>query len=159
LVIFETFTQKSCLMTCRTNRNLIKTMKNKLAKITLKVAFLACVAAALVAVPAVSRAENSTNAPAVPAAAKKHALPFHGKVASVDSAAMTFTVGTTMIGITSQTKITKDGQPAVFSDISVGETVRGSYKRDDAGKFIATLVRIGEMKKPSPASTNAPPAQ
>jgi hypothetical protein len=143
------------------NWKLNKTMKNTLAKITLKVTFLACVAAALAVVPAVSRADDSTNTPAATPAPKKHGLPFHGKVASVDSAAMTFTVGTMTIAITSTTKITKDGQPAVFSDITTGEMVRGSYKKDDSGTLNATLVRIGEMKKaaPAPASTNAPPAQ
>jgi hypothetical protein len=139
------------------NWKLNKTMNNKLAKITLKLTFLACIAAALVAVPAVSRADDSTNAAAATPAPKKHSLPFKGKVASVDPAAMTFTVGTMTIGITSTTKITKDGQPAVFSDITMGETVRGAYKKDDAGKLTASLVRIGEMKKAAPASTNAPP--
>jgi hypothetical protein len=140
------------------NWKLNKTMNHKLAKITLKLTFLACIATALVATPAISRAEDSTNTPAA-TPAKKHALPFKGKVASVDAAAMTFTVGTMTIGITSTTKITKDGQPAVFSDITTGETVRGSYKKDDAGKLTASLVRIGEMKKAGSASTNAPPAQ
>ena len=134
-------------------------MKTKLAKLTLKITFLACITAALAALPAISRADDSTNTPAATPAPKKHGLPFHGKVAAVDSAAMTFTVGTMTIGITSTTKITKDGQPAVFSDITTGEMVRGSYKKDDEGKMNATLVRIGEMKKAAPASTNAPPAQ
>jgi hypothetical protein len=120
---------------------------------------LACITAALAAMPAISRADDSTNTPAATPAPKKHSLPFHGKVASVDTAAMTFTVGTMTIGITSTTKITKDGQPAVFSDITMGEMVRGAYKKDDDGKMNATLVRIGEMKKAAPASTNAPPAQ
>jgi len=133
-------------------------MKTKLAKLTLKITFLACITAALAAMPAVSRADDATNTPAATPAPKKHALPFHGKVAAVDSAAMTFTVGTMTIGITSTTKITKDGQPAVFADITTGAMVRGSYKKDDEGKMNATLVRIGEMKK-APASTNAPPAQ
>ena len=123
-------------------------MKNNIAKITL----LSLVAAALVAVPSVSRAEDSTNTPAAAAPAhKKHNPPFHGKVVSVDAAAMTFTVGKMTIAITSTTKITKDGQPAVFSDITTGETVRGVYKKDDAGKLNALSVRIGEKKKKKPA--------
>jgi hypothetical protein len=134
-------------------------MKTKLAKLTLKITFLACITAALAAVPAISRADDATNTPSATPAPKKHPLPFHGKVASVDTAAMTFTVGTMTIGITSTTKITKDGQPAVFSDITMGEMVRGSYKKDDDGKMNATSVKIGEMKKAAPASTNAPPAQ
>jgi hypothetical protein len=133
-------------------------MKNKLAKVTC----LAIVAASLVAWPAISRAEDSTNAPAAQTPApKKHGLPFHGKVASVDPAAMTFTVGSTTVAITSTTKITKNGEPAVFADITAGEVVSGSYKKDADGKLNATTVRIGAKKKnaDAPATTNAPPAQ
>jgi hypothetical protein len=134
-------------------------MKNNLAKITLKLTFLACVAAALTAVPAVSRAEDSTNAAAATPAPKKHSNALHGKVVSVDAAAMTFTVGNSTISVTSTTKIFKDGQPAVFADITAGENVSIAYKKDDAGKMNATSVRIGEKKKPAPASTDAPAAK
>jgi hypothetical protein len=136
-----------------------QTMKNNIAKTTLKLTFLALVAAALAATPAICRADDATNTPAATPAPKKHGLPFHGKVASVDSTAMTFTVGTMTIAVTSTTKISKDGQPAVFSDITTGSMVRGSYKKDDSGNMNATLVRIGAMKTAAPASTNAPPAQ
>ena len=127
-------------------------MKNNIAKITL----FSLIAAALVAVPSVSRAGDATNAPAATTPApKKHAgTPFHGKVVAVETNAMTFTVGTMTIAITSETKITKDGQPAVFADITVGEAVRGSYKKDDAGKLNATTVRIGENKKPKGADAS-----
>lgn len=119
------------------------------------------VTAVLIATPGISRADDSTNAPATTPAPKKKSLPYHGKVASVDAQAMTFTVGTTTINVTSRTKITKDGEPGVFADITVGETVRGAYKKDDDGKYNASSVRIGAAKKPAPAtsSTNAPPTQ
>jgi hypothetical protein len=117
------------------------------------------VAAALVALPSVSRAEASTNTPPATAPAKKHGAPFHGKVAAVDTAAATVTVGTLTINITSETKITKDGKPATLSDIVVGETVGGSYKKDDAGKLNAATLRVGEKapkadkkKKDAPAA-------
>jgi hypothetical protein len=127
---------------------------------TAKLTCLALIAVALAAAPALSRADDTTNAPAAAAAApKKHgALPFHGKVAAVDPAAMTFTVGTMTISMTSATKISKNGQPGVFADITVGASVRGAYKKDDAGKLSATTIRIGEAKKSAPG-TNAPPAQ
>lgn len=119
-------------------------MKNNTVKITL----FALVTAALVALPAVSRAGDSTNASAATASApKKHSVPFHGKVAAVDAAAMTFTVGTMTIAVTSNTKITKDGKPATFAEITVGEHVGGAYKKNAAGKLDATSVRMGEMKK------------
>ena len=119
-------------------------MKNKFAKITL----LAFVAAALVAVPSASRAADSTNTPAASTSApKKRSLPFNGKVAAVDTAAATITVGQLTINITSVTKITKDGKPAILSDITVGATVSGAYKKDDAGKLNATTIKVGEKKK------------
>jgi hypothetical protein len=120
-------------------------MKKNTAKTTL----FALIAAVLVAVPFAGLAGDSTNTPTATAPApKKHSVPFHGKVAAVDSAAaMTFTVGTMTIAVTSDTKITKDGQPAVFADITPGATVRGSYKKDATGKLTAVSVRIGEKKK------------
>lgn len=120
-----------------------------------KIACLTFVAAALIGAPAISRAEDSTNAPAAQAPTpKKHGLPFHGKVASVDATAMTFTVGTMTIGISSTTKISKDGKPAVFADITVGENVVGSYKKDDAGKLTASSVKIGAAKKKAAPATD-----
>jgi hypothetical protein len=126
-------------------------MKNNIAKTTL----FSLIAAALVAVPSVSRAADATNPPAAttPAPKKHGGIPFHGKVVAVDTNAMTFTVGTMTIAITSETKITKDDQPAVFADITVGEAIRGSYKKDDAGKLNATTVRIGENKKQKSAAS------
>jgi hypothetical protein len=127
-----------------------------------KLACFALIAASLMTATLSGRADDATNkVPAAAAPAKKHgALPFHGTVAAVDAAAMTFTVGTTTIAMTSTTKITKNGLPAVFADITVGAMVRGSYKKDETGKASATLVRIGEAKKSSAAAgTNAPAMQ
>ena len=111
-------------------------------------------AAALAAVPSVSRAADSTNAPAAQTPApKKHAgTPFHGKVTAVDATAMTFTVGTTTIGISSATKIMKERKPAVFADITVGENVTGFSKKDDAGTVTAVSVKIGAPKKKDAAA-------
>src|ERR1017187_8646190 len=71
-----------------------------------KIAVLSLFAAALVAMPALSRAEGtSTNAPAwsnqTPSKAKKHGnLPFHGNLSAVDAKAMTLTVGTLTLQVT-----------------------------------------------------------
>ena len=124
-------------------------MKNKATNLT-KITCLALLGAALFAVPAVTCAQDSTNAPAAPAP-KKHGSVFHGKVAAVDATAMTFTVGESTAVVTSATKITKDGQPAVFADITVGQTVACAYKKDDAGKLNAISVRIGAKKQAAPA--------
>jgi hypothetical protein len=125
-------------------------MKNHLAKISL----FALVTAALIAVPVASRAADSTNTPATTTpAAKRNGLPFRGTVASVDPAAMTFTVGKLTIAVTSATKITKDGTPATFADITAAAVITGSYKKDAAGKLNATTVRLGgKTKKAAPAA-------
>lgn len=129
-------------------------MTNITTKLT-KIACFSFIAAALIATPAISRAEDASTPAAQTPAPKKHGLPFHGKVASVDANAMTFTVGTMTIAVGSSTKIMKDGKPAVFSDITVGESVSGSYKKDDAGKLNATSVKIGGAKKKGAAATDA----
>lgn len=131
-------------------------------KTILKATLFSLLAAALITLPAVSRAQDqtATNAPSTaPAPAKK--LPFHGKAAAVDTAAMTVTVGTLVINVTSETKISKDGKPATLEDIKVGDVVSGSYKKDDEGKLNASMIRDGIKKKKKPAadsSTNAPAA-
>lgn len=114
-----------------------------------QIALFAIIAAALVAAPAVLRAEDKPASPgagqsAEHAAKKKGVVPFHGKVAAVDTTAATVTVGKTTVNITSETKITKDGKPATLADITVGEKIGGSYKKDEAGKMNAVSIRIGE---------------
>jgi hypothetical protein len=111
------------------------------------IALYVIAAAALIAAPVSTQAQEaaSTNAPV--ATPKKHGLPFHGKVTAVDTAAMTVTVASRTFNVTADTKITKDGKPATLSDITVGETIRGSYKKAGMGKLDAAVIRIGEKKK------------
>jgi len=105
------------------------------------------VAAALALTPTFSRAQDDTNAPAAQTPPKKHkATPFHGNVAAVDAGAQTLTVGTLVIAITSKTKIanTTNSEPAILSDISVGEYVSGSYTKDADGNLKAKVIHIGK---------------
>jgi hypothetical protein len=122
-----------------------------------KITVLSLFAAALVAMPVLSRAEG-TNAPAAsdqtaPAKPKKNNPPFHGNLKAVDTSAKTLTVGTLTLQITSDTKITKDGKPATLSDGVVGEPVSGSYTKTADGKLNALIVHFGAKPK-KPASTN-----
>lgn len=113
------------------------------------IALFALAAAALMAAPSLTRAQDtSTNAPSAAApAAKKHGLPFHGKVAAVDTTAMTVTIGTRTFNVTSDTKIMKEGKPATLADVTVGENISGFAKKDDAGKLNATVIHIGKKAK------------
>lgn len=141
-------------------------------KQTAKISLLTLCAAAVLAVPALSRAQNNANPPvtptpppavqppaaATPPAAEKPAvkkratsstLPFHGKVAALDTNAMTLTVGQRTFNITSGTTITKDGKPAVLADGAVDEPVSGAYKKNAEGKLDATTIHFGGAK-PAP---------
>jgi hypothetical protein len=132
-------------------------MKNNITKIAL----LGLLAAALIVVPSVTRAqETSTNGAPAATAPKKHGGGITGNVAAVDTAAMTITVGSTTVVITSETKISKDGKPATLSDIAVGDHVNCSGKKDDAGKFNATKITDGKpmKKKKADESGAAAPA-
>ena len=140
-----------------------------------KLSMLTLCAAAILVVPALSRAQDTNNTPAAaaetpPAAAaqtppataaqtppvKKHGtkpatLPFHGTLTAVDTNAMTLTVSKRTFEMTSETIVTKDGKPAVLSDGVVGEPVRGAYKKNAEGKLDAITVRFGGKQK-EPAS-------
>jgi hypothetical protein len=124
-------------------------MKNSIAKLAL----FSLVAVSLIGSPAVSRAqEASTNAAAAKPAAKKNTLPFNGKISSLDASGATVTVGKLTLNVTSTTKITKDGSPAALSDLTVGEKITGSYKKDAAGKLNATVIHAGTKAKKQPTT-------
>jgi hypothetical protein len=88
---------------------------------------------------------------------------YSGKIDSIDSANMILTLKVrtieTKVKITSTTKITKDREPATFSDAVVGLRVRGSGKKGDDGVWTATTLNI-LTKPPTPRPTTpATPGQ
>jgi hypothetical protein len=153
---------KPFFILCRPSNRNRKPSTKIMMKNILKISLFA---AAIVAAPALSRAQD-TNAPTPPAAApaapdqttpapakpKKHGLVFRGTVSAIDTNAMTLTVETRTFDITSDTRITKDGQPATLSDGVVGEPVSGAYKKGDDDKLDATTVRFGAKKKKEAAA-------
>jgi hypothetical protein len=122
-------------------------------KAILKISLLNFIAAAIIALPAAGRAQEAAtpNAPAAPEQKseaptkhKKHDHSvFNGKLSAFDAKAMTLTVGERTFEITSETKITKNDKPATLADGVVGEMVGGAYKKDAAGKLIATSIHFG----------------
>ena len=78
---------------------------------------------------------------------KPKQMPFRGKVSAVDKTAKAITLEGKENGrtfqITSGTKITKDGKPAVLDDITVGQSVGGLAKQSAAGKWEASTVNLG----------------
>ena len=117
-------------------------MTKNLSRITV----LSLFAAALVTMPAMLRAEG-TNAPAATNQTTqpkpKKNPPFHGNLKAVDASAKTLTVGTLTLQITSDTKITQNGQPATLSDGAVGGPVSGTYMRLGNGRLNALSVYFG----------------
>ena len=116
-----------------------------------QIALFALAAATLMAAPAFTRAEDSATSTAPDAAAPTHkkahsTLPFHGKLAAVDTTAMTVTVGKQTYSITSETKMSKDDKPATLADFAVGDMVGGAYKKD-GDKMNATSLKSGGKKK------------
>lgn len=82
--------------------------------------------------------------PAAEAGAK--AIPYHGKVGSVDASAKTFTIKgkekDRVISLTDSTKITKEGAAADIGAIAPGEDVRGQLRKN-GDKWEAVSVMIG----------------
>jgi hypothetical protein len=156
-------------------------------KIILKITTMCVFAAVLATVPSSVHAQDamSTNAPAVVdqtqnsvqttnAPVKKHIKKhdrsmFNGKLTAVDTNAMTLTVGERTFEISSETIITKAGEPATLSEGVTGETASVAFKKDADGKLTATSIHFGakaegekkKKKKANPddmgSSTNSVP--
>jgi Cu/Ag efflux protein CusF len=113
---------------------------------------LLCLAVvSLLAVGTATAQEKKDGKPAEKGEVKKKdgAIPYNGKITAADAAAKTVTLSgekARVLHITSETRITKDGQPATFADAKVGEEVGGQYREVD-GKLNAASLRIG----PAPA--------
>jgi len=74
-------------------------------------------------------------------------MPFRGRISAVDKTTKTVTLEgkekSRAFQITSATKITKDGKPAVLDDVIVGQTVGGLAKETAAGKWEVVTLNIG----------------
>jgi hypothetical protein len=112
-------------------------------------------------------AQTSTNSepaakPAKAAKAKSKAIT--DAVTKIDNDAKTITIANhdKPFSITSKTKITKEGEPALLSDIMVGDKASIRAKDDETGNPVATSIRIGKAKskksKADAADTTAPAA-
>ena len=111
---------------------------------------LALLAAVIMSVaPAVQAAEDAKDKSAqTPKPERKQKqMPFRGKVGAVDKIAKTVTLEgkekSRTFQVTSATKITNDGKPAVMDDVVVGQTVGGLAKQTAAGKLEIVTLSIG----------------
>lgn len=125
-------------------------------KFMLKASLPGLLAIALAAVPLHAQEAHTNAAPKFKHPAR--IIPFHGKLKAVDKTEMTITVGKETFRITSETRISKLGKPAVLDDGQVGDNVAGAYRKDDEGHLNALSLRFGpRLPAEVPNSkTNAP---
>ena len=114
-----------------------------------------CLAAfALGTTPAALAQDTKTAEPTASAspvekmAPKKRGTPYRGKIASVDSAAKSFTITTKkgesrVFKMNDETRYMKDGQPATMADVVADQNVRGQYLKMDDGTMMAKSVMLG----------------
>jgi hypothetical protein len=105
----------------------------------------------------------TNTAPATPRP-PRIATRYGGIIASIDSTNMILTLklrnNETKVKVTSNTKITKDRQPATFSDAVEGLRVSGSGKKGDDGVWTATTLNISTPPTPkSPPAAGGAPSQ
>ena len=124
------------------------------------IALFFLITAALIAAPAIVRAEDK--APATTETKPKKntdATAYHGKVMAVDTDGKTITVqdanGELKLDVTAETKISKDGKPAKLADFAAGDDARGSYKKDADGKLNAVSLRVGAKAPTGPKKIKA----
>ena len=76
-------------------------------------------------------------------ATKGDSMRFEGKVLALDKEARTITLegrGPTTVRITAETKIKKGGADAAFTDLAVGDEVRGRVKPGDPGEAVGLKI-------------------
>jgi hypothetical protein len=136
-------------------------MKTSVTKSITKLSLVLLTAAAFAAFPACAQSDATTTN-AAPAAPRARAPGFNGTISAIDATAMTITLKSNRpnipdvtVKVTSDTRITKDRQPAVFGDAKEGLRVRGNGKKQDDGTWVATSISISTKvpRTPPPAAT------
>jgi hypothetical protein len=116
----------------------------------MKTIILATVLAAFAATSTLSTFAAEKPAAAEKKETKPRALPYQGKIVALDQQAKTVKVGEKVFQVSTDTKITKNGQPATLADAAIGEQVGISYRQGDDKTLNLVSLRIGpkpEVKK------------
>jgi hypothetical protein len=126
-------------------------------KLTTKICLILIAATAIASLPV--SAQSTNTAPTTNAAPTVRRAPrpaYRGKISAADAASLTLTVtgmrGEFKVKVTSKTKITKDGQPATFTDAVAGLNAGGQGKKDADGNWEATTLRLTTPKTAAPAA-------
>ena len=125
-------------------------------KLFSKIIPFSLIASALLCSPlAVHAAESTNKAPAAEKqSTEKKAHPFRGKLAAVDKAGKSITIGKSVYYITSETRIKKDGKDATFEDVVVGEQASGYAKPMEGGKMVASSLNLGVKSEEKSSDKN-----
>jgi len=120
----------------------------------MKQLILALTLAAFAAITTLPSPAADANPAAEPKAAPAaRAVPFNGKIDSVDKQAKTIKVGERVFNVTSTTRIIKDNKPATLDDAKAGDEVGGAYREGADKKLNLVTLRVG----PKPAAPGAAP--
>ena len=107
------------------------------------------------AAKASTKTETSTTAASDKPA---RAVPLRGTASSVDTSAKTFTIAgktsTRVFKVTDETKITKAGEEAKFSELNENDYVTGSYWKRDDGTLELKSLKIGGKTDAEKASSS-----
>jgi hypothetical protein len=125
-----------------------------------KLSLVILTAMAFAAFPA--NAQDSTSTNTTPPAPRMRAPRLTGTVSAVDATGMTLTVkvkgADVTVKVTSDTKITKDKEPAVFADAKEGLRVNVTGKKQEDGSWIATALSFNtKVPRPPAAAPVTPP--
>lgn len=86
-------------------------------------------------------------------------IPFHGKASAIDKSEKTFTIAgalkSRVVKVTDKTVVTKDGNPAVLTDLAENEAVSGSYWKHEDGTLEAKSLKIGGKSEAEKAAAAA----
>jgi hypothetical protein len=111
---------------------------------------------------ALAASDNTNMTNHVVSATKPSHLPFHGKVDAVDTVTKSIKVGERTFVVTSETRIKKDGTPATFDDVKMGDNVGGAFRKADDGRLELLTLNTGvkaeaeKKKKKKDDGTNSP---
>ena len=103
--------------------------------------------------PAAVTAAEKDSAQAEKTEAKEKFRPFRGTIKSVDATAKSITLEgekAQTFAVASDAKLTKEGKPATFADLAIGDAVGGRAKETGEGKWTAVTINAGKKAEKAP---------
>jgi hypothetical protein len=123
-------------------------MKTFITRVLTRTLIVGLLAGLIVGTPlAAQTSEKEAKSEATSRKAKSDLLPIRGKIGAVNPEEKTITLDgkgkSRVIQVRSDTKLTKDGQPATLDAAIVGEEIAGQVRKVEGNKFEALSLRFG----------------